>query len=79
MDFCNLESFNLALLEKQLWHIIFKPGSLVAWIFKKKYFKNGDIMKAMVRGDASLIWRNLTVARVLLIQGPNGDLGTKLV
>lgn len=66
LGFHDLESFNLALLAKQLWQIIYKPNSLVAMAFKESYFKNNNILKASERGNVSMIWQSLIVARRII-------------
>lgn len=46
MVFCDLSKFNIALLAKQGWRFLTKPKSLVARIFKAKYFSNVDFLGA---------------------------------
>lgn len=41
LGFCDLESFNMALLVKQGWRQIQYPDSYVAKNFREKYFPNG--------------------------------------
>lgn len=41
LGFRNIETFNNAMLSKQLWRVLKAPNSLVAWIFKHKYLVNG--------------------------------------
>ena len=42
LGFCDLRLFNLALLGKQGWNLLTKPRTLVARVFKEKYFPSGD-------------------------------------
>ena len=44
LGYRDLESFNLALLAKQGWRIVKFPESMVAKIFKEKYFPNSTFM-----------------------------------
>lgn len=45
LGFRKLVLFNKALLAKQLWHMIQARVSLVASIFRVRYFRNIDIME----------------------------------
>ncbi|XP_073039414.1 uncharacterized protein [Primulina eburnea] len=69
MGFRHLESFNKALLAKQLWRIISDPESLVARVLKARYFKHQDIMHASLRTNPSYTWRSLLWSRNLLNEG----------
>jgi hypothetical protein len=44
MGFRDLETFNLALLAKQGWRLLQNPDSLVAKIFKEKYYSHGNFL-----------------------------------
>jgi len=48
MSFKDLSAFNLAMLGKQGWKFITKPESLVARIFKARYFPNGTFLTAQI-------------------------------
>ncbi|XP_075475824.1 uncharacterized protein LOC142513002 [Primulina tabacum] len=69
MSFRNLEAFNRALLTKQVWRIAINPDSLVARVFKARYFKLHDIMDASIGNSPSFIWRSLLWSRKLLRKG----------
>ncbi|XP_075473411.1 uncharacterized protein LOC142504428 [Primulina tabacum] len=69
MGFRNLEAFNRALLAKQVWRIAINPDSLVARVFKARYFKHHDIMDAPIGKNPSFIWRSLLWSRKLLRKG----------
>ena len=44
MGFRDLQAFNLAMLAKQGWRLHEEPFSLMAWVFKAKYFPNCDVL-----------------------------------
>ena len=46
MGFRNLQAFNLAMLAKQGWRLLSNPTSLVARIYKAKYYSYGDVLGA---------------------------------
>lgn len=46
MGFSDLCKFNAALLAKQGWHFLTKPNSLVACIFRAKYYPMSTFLKA---------------------------------
>ncbi|XP_075478858.1 uncharacterized protein LOC142519715 [Primulina tabacum] len=66
LGFRQLESFNKALLAKQLWRIVGAPESVVARVLKARYFKHQDIMQASLGSNPSFIWRSLLWSRPLL-------------
>ncbi|XP_057811823.1 uncharacterized mitochondrial protein AtMg00310-like [Salvia miltiorrhiza] len=78
MGFRNLKAFNRALLAKQQWRLIRNPTSLVARVFKAKYYRDTDIMTAEVKSGASFIWRSLMYSRPLLERGLYWKIGTGL-
>lgn len=61
MGFCDLHSFNLAMLGKQIWRVIYYLHSLLSRILKVKYFPNNDILDAvpkvmlLLRGKAFVV------------------------
>jgi hypothetical protein len=69
MGFRDLESFNKALLAKQCWRILQNPDSLVAKIFKAKYFPRGSILTAQLGRRPSYVWKSLWAAQDLLKAG----------
>jgi hypothetical protein len=69
MGFQNLEIFNLALLAKQGWRLLKDSTSLVARVFKEKYYPNGAFLEALMGRAPSLVWRSIFKARDLLEGG----------
>jgi ribonuclease HI len=65
----DLEIFNQALLAKQGWRILQKPGSLVGKIFREKYFRGSSFFTATVGRNPSYAWRSMLKARGILDEG----------
>ena len=67
MGFQDLQAFNLAMLVKQGWRILTNPDSLVARVFKAKYFPHDDILNSKKSCSPSYAWwsihNNLEVIR----------------
>ncbi|XP_042984282.1 uncharacterized protein LOC122313374 [Carya illinoinensis] len=64
-----LESFNKALLAKQVWRVLTNPSSVAARILKDKYFKNTSVLNAKLGAYPSMIWRSLRSSIELLKGG----------
>lgn len=56
LGFKDLEAYNIALLGKQLWRMIKNPNSLMARIFKSRYFRNSDPLNAELGSRPSYAW-----------------------
>ncbi|KAK2658235.1 hypothetical protein Ddye_004768 [Dipteronia dyeriana] len=69
LGFKDISLFNQALLAKQAWRIIHSPASLVARVFKAKYFNNVDLLSTTIKNGCSPIWRRLIWGRKLLSKG----------
>lgn len=69
LGFRDLVSFNLALLAKQGWRLLQFPDSLVARVFKEKYFSQSSFLEASVGSHPSYAWRSLCNSRHLLAVG----------
>jgi len=64
-----LETFNLALLAKQGWQILQNPESLVARIYKEKYFPHVSFLEDKLGRRHSYAWRSISQARNILEVG----------
>ena len=79
MGFRKLQAFNLAMLAKQGWRLVLNPDSLVARIYKAKYYQHGDVFKAKLVSNPSYAWRSIMnglemVKRVTRWRVGNGNL-----
>ena len=59
MGFRNLQAFNLAMLAKQGWWLLTDKSSLVARIYKVKYYPNGDVLGVKLGSSPSYAWRSI--------------------
>lgn len=69
LGFRDLRDFNLAMLGKQCWRLITNPESLVARLYKAKYYADSDFMGAKLGGSPSFIWRSILEARNVISAG----------
>lgn len=75
LGFRDLHGFNLALLGKHCWNFVNNPDSLVARIFKARYYVDKSLFKASRGGGASFIWSGLWQAKECLKGGFKWVLG----
>lgn len=75
MDFRDLKSFNLALLGKHVWRIIYYLDSLLSRVFKAKYFSNSNILETSPKGNASFTWKSISAASPLVRKGVRWRVG----
>ncbi|XP_042974589.1 uncharacterized mitochondrial protein AtMg00310-like [Carya illinoinensis] len=69
LGFRDLECFNMALLAKQDWRFLQNPRSLVAKVFKEKYFSSFYLLNAKLGHRPSFIWRSVWREMNLLKEG----------
>lgn len=69
LGFRDLESFNLALLGKQVWRILHHPDCLMAKILKERYFPSTNVLNADRPRKASFVWKSLLQGRDFLKKG----------
>ena len=75
LGFKDLEDFNMALLEKQLWRLITHPNSLLARVFKSGYYKSSDPLNASLGSRPSYAWRSMMAAQKPIKQGAKVAIG----
>jgi hypothetical protein len=75
MGFKDLSAFNLSMLGKQGWKFITEPNSLVARIFKVRYFHNGTFLTAQIGHNPSYVWRSIMRARFIVRGGAKWSIG----
>ncbi|XP_074352750.1 putative mitochondrial protein AtMg00310 [Apium graveolens] len=75
LGFRCLRDFNIAMLGKQCWQLITNPDSLVAQLFKAKYFTNTNFMEAKLGSSPSFIWRSICEARSIVSAGSSWRIG----
>jgi hypothetical protein len=56
LGFRDLESFNLALLAKQGWRLLQNSDTLVAKVFRKKYYPNETFLESNLGWKPSYVW-----------------------
>jgi len=69
LGFRHLESFNDAMLAKQVWRLLQAPDSLVYRLLKSKYFPDSSIMTADLGANPSFTWRSLHGVRWVIEMG----------
>ncbi|CAL1410227.1 unnamed protein product [Linum trigynum] len=75
MGFRRFEQFNQALLAKVGWRILNEPQSLLAQVYKGKYFPNGSFLQATGRSRPSWGWQSILYGRQLLEAGVRWQIG----
>lgn len=71
----NLVGFNLDLLGKHVWNFIRSLNSLVAQVFKARYYPNQHILQSSRGGGPSYVWSGIWEAKELLSKGFRWVLG----
>lgn len=75
LGFKDLEAYNITLLGKQLWRMMSNPDSLMAKVFKSKYFKNSDPLNASLGYRPSFAWRSIFTEKKLIQRGARVIIG----
>ena len=75
IGFRDLYAFNLAMLAKQGWRMLENPTSLMALMYKARYFPNGDILNASISSNSSYAWRSIHKSIEILQQGTRWRVG----
>ncbi|CAL1377377.1 unnamed protein product [Linum trigynum] len=75
MGFRQFEHFNQALLAKIGWRILNEPQSLLAQVYKGKYFPEGSFLSTTARSRPSWGWQSIIYGRQLLEMGLRWQVG----
>ena len=75
MGFRNFKIFNLAMVAKQGRRFLSKPDSLVARVFKSRYFPQSSFLGAKLSNNPSFAWRSIWNSRQLLLYGCRWRIG----
>lgn len=75
MGFRNLHAFNIALLAKQGWRLLYHPEALVSKVLKAKYYNKCDFLSASLGNNPSYVWRSLHAGQDLLRSGSTMKVG----
>ncbi|KAL4342320.1 hypothetical protein GQ457_08G033220 [Hibiscus cannabinus] len=62
LGFWDLRSFNVALLGKIILRLIHEPSTLLARVYRAKYFPTGHLFDAKLRDHASFAWKGIHAA-----------------
>ncbi|CAL1387820.1 unnamed protein product [Linum trigynum] len=75
MGFRQFKHFNQALLAKIGWRILNEPQSLIAQVYKGKYFPQRSFLTATARSRPSWVWQSILHGRQLLERGLRWQVG----
>jgi len=75
MGFRNFKAFNLSMVAKQGWSFLSKHDSLVARVFKSRYFPRSSFLGAKLGNNPSFAWRSIWNSRQLLLYGYRWTIG----
>ncbi|CAH9109352.1 unnamed protein product [Cuscuta europaea] len=59
MGFKKIRDFNLSMLAKQAWRLFTEPETLVARVFKTRYYPKGTFLTAKIGHNPSFIWYSI--------------------
>ncbi|VFQ96914.1 unnamed protein product [Cuscuta campestris] len=75
LGFRRIRDFNIAMIGKQGWRLLVNPDSIVARVFKARYYPKGDFLNAELGSSPSFVWRSILGARHLIINGIGQRIG----
>ena len=76
LGFRDLRLFNLVLLGKQGWDLLTKPHTLVARVFKEKYFPSGDYLSSNLGSNPSFVWKSICSSKEVMRLGYRMRIGS---
>ncbi|WJX28566.1 hypothetical protein P8452_17266 [Trifolium repens] len=75
LGFRDFQSFNMAMVAKQGWNLMSNPSSLVARVYKARYFPQTSLLDSNLGNNPSFAWRSIWRARQVLINGCRWQIG----
>ncbi|GAU34086.1 hypothetical protein TSUD_255820 [Trifolium subterraneum] len=75
LGFRDFQLFNMAMLAKQGWNLINNPNSLVAKVFKARYFPHSSLLDSKLGNNPSFTWRSIWKSRKVLLHGCRWSIG----
>jgi hypothetical protein len=75
LGFRDFQSFNMAMVAKQAWNLMHKPTSLVARMYKARYFPHNSLLDANLGNNPSFAWRSIWRSRKVLVYGCRWQIG----
>ena len=69
MEFRDLQSFNSAMLAKQVWRLLSEPDSLCARVLRARYYPDGKLLKAKMKSGCSYTWQSILTGLECFKQG----------
>ncbi|KAA3462420.1 reverse transcriptase [Gossypium australe] len=76
LGFKSMAQFNIAMLAKQGWRLLNSTNSLVARVFKVKYFPDCNFRFSSLGRSSSLVWRSIWTTKDALEKGLIWKVGT---
>jgi hypothetical protein len=77
MGFKSLRTFNFAILGKQGWKILTNPETLIAGIYKARYFPNCNFFESSIGHKLRFVWRSICNAKFVLKADSRWKIGDK--
>ena len=75
IGFKRLHFFNVAMLGKQGWCLLTNLNSLVAQLFKARYYPKTSFAEALLSSNPNYVWRSILAAQPAILQGSLVQIG----
>jgi ribonuclease HI len=75
LGFRDFHNFNMAMVAKQGWNFMHHPTSLVARLYKARYFPKTSFLDSNIGNNPSFAWRSIWRARQVLLLGCRWQIG----